>query len=220
MDTKLEIKSENRREISKEKALEVLSESITMMFMAYFEAVEKFNIEIQQTIPEARSRLNAVLLNAKLTESFILKFPENWIKGKYGRIIFRWDEVQMLIKKLDKNGKPSYLPTLLSDKILNQTQSELFRDDADAKAEPILIFGYSKDKFGQIQSPRIVYYKDEVKWSINKEDLVLRPVSMDNLITRRAVESEVMKGKYVNRSVHLAENSACVTGRWKNTAIV
>ena len=174
----MEIK-EKRKRIDKEIALELLKEHIHGIFTAYYNAVNKFNTEIRQTIPEAWTRLWPALLNAKLTESFILQFPDNWLKGKYGRVIFRWEEVQLLIKKLDKNSKPSYIPTILSDAIVNQEQENLFKDDESAKEEPILIFGYTKDKFGQIINPRIIYYNEGVEWVINQEDIVFKPVAKD-----------------------------------------
>lgn len=174
MDAKLEIKIEKRKRIDKESALKLLNDHIRDIFSAYNKAVDKFNAEINQTIPEARTRLWAVLLNAKLTESFIRQFPENWTKGKYGRVIFRWEEVQLLIKKLNKNSKPSYIPTLLSDSIINQEQQSLFDEDEASKAEPILIFGYTKDSLGQIINPRIVYFNGKVEWVIDQEEFALR----------------------------------------------
>ena len=174
MSTKVEIKIEKRKRIDKESALKLLNDHIRDIFSAYNDAVDKFNAEINQTIPEARTRLWAVLLNAKLTEAFIRQFPENWTKGKYGRVIFRWEEVQLLIKKLNKNSKPSYIPTILSDSIINQEQQSLFSDDEDSKEEPILIFGYTKDSLGQIINPRIVYFNGKVEWVIDQEEFALR----------------------------------------------
>lgn len=174
MNAKLEIKNEKRKRIDKESALKLLNDHIRDIFSAYNNAVDKFNVEINQTIPEARTRLWAVLLNAKLTEAFISQFPENWKKGKYGRVIFRWEEVQLLIKKLNNNSKPSYIPTLLSDSIINQEQQSLFADDEASKEEPILIFGYTKDALGQITNPRIVYFNGKVEWVIDQEEFALR----------------------------------------------
>lgn len=178
METKLENKIEKRKRISKEDALLVLQSYHQGLMKAYYEAIDRYNMEIRQTIPEARTRLNSVLLNAKLTESFIIHFPDNWKKGKYGRIIFRWEKIQMLIKKLNKNNKPSYIPTLLSDSIVNQLQSSLFEDD-EAKEEPILIFGYTKNADGQLVHPRIVYFDGEVKWMIDDNDIITQPISRD-----------------------------------------
>lgn len=176
MTAKTENKIEKRKRIDKEEALSLLKEYQQELFQAYWDGIERYNIEINQTIPEARVRLNSVLLNAELTESFILHFPDRWTAGKYGRIIFRWDGLSMLIKKLNKNGKPSYIPTLLSDSIVNQLQQPLFEDDA-FKEDAILIFGYTKDKDGQIVNPRIVYYDNAPLWIIDKNDLISKPAS-------------------------------------------
>lgn len=176
MTAKTENKIEKRKRIDKEEALSLLKEYQQELFQAYWDGIEKYNLEINQTIPEARVRLNSVLLNAKLTESFILHFPDRWTAGKYGRIIFRWDGLSMLIKKLDKNGKPSYIPTLLSDSIVSQLQQPLFEDDA-FKEDAILLFGYTKDRDGQIVNPRIVYYDNAPIWFIDKNDIVSKPVS-------------------------------------------
>ena len=146
MNAKLKTKHEKRKRIDKKSALALLKDYISDIFDAYQKAVDKFNIEINQTIPEARTRLWAVLLNAKLTESFIRKFPDKWKIGKYGRVVFRWKGVQLLIKKLDNNSKPSYIPTILSDSIINQEQQTLFGEEDSYIEEPILIFGYSKDR--------------------------------------------------------------------------
>ena len=178
METKLENKIEKRKRISKDDALLVLKSYHHGLMEAYYEAIGRYNIEIQQTIPEARTRLNSALLNAKLTESFIIHFPDNWKKGKYGRIIFRWENIQMLIKKLNRNNRPSYIPTLLSDSIINQLQSSLFSDD-DAKEEPILIFGYTKNRDGQLINPRIVYFNGDVRWVIDSNDIITQSTLHD-----------------------------------------
>lgn len=177
MATKLKTKIEKRKSINKESVLNLLNEYIRDIFKAYYKAVDKFNVEINQTIPEARTRLWASLLNAKLTESFIQQFPENWTKGKYGRVIFRWEEVQLLIKKLNKDNKPSYIPTLLSDSIINQEQLSLFDGDEASKEEPVLIFGYTKNSLGQITNPRIVYFNGEVEWIIDQDEYALHTTS-------------------------------------------
>ena len=82
--------------------------------------------------------------------------------------------MQLLIKKLNRNSKPSYIPTMLSDSIVNQKQQSLFTDDDASKEEPILIFGYTKDAFGQIINPRIVYFNGKVEWVIGQEEFALR----------------------------------------------
>lgn len=166
---KLNKNFEKRKRVTKKEAMELLKDCYEDIFKAYRTGLANYNEEVNMTIPEARTRLVGPLLNAKITESFILAFPENWSKGKYGRIIFRWNGVLMLIKKLNKNDKPSYIPTILSDSIVNQYQQPLFPGD-EGKEEPILIFGYTKDSLGQLVNPRIVLYDDGVQWTAYMED--------------------------------------------------
>lgn len=156
---------EKRYRIEQDDFNEIFKEHFAEVFRAYTLGLMRYNDEIQQTIPQARTRLDSVLLNAKITESFITHFPENYSIGKYKRVIFRWADapVQLIIKKLMKNSKPSYVPTILSDSIQNQEQVSLFSDNRQIE-EPILIFGYSKSLTGEVVEPRIVYFDGEAKW--------------------------------------------------------
>ena len=165
-----------RKFLTKGNCLKKISDNLHDVFTAYSNAVDKFNKEIRQTIPEARTRLSASLLNAKMTESFIQTFPSNWRMGKYNRVIFRFDGVQLIIKKLDKTDKPSSIPTKFWASISNQEQLSLFKDNTEIE-EPILIFGYTKDRMGQIDNPRIIFYDGEKKWSITREDVKLKPMA-------------------------------------------
>ena len=178
MATKIAKKNKKRKFLTKENCIKKIFDNLHGVFTAYSNAVDKFNMEIRQTIPEARIRLNAALLNAKMTESFIRTFPSNWRMGKYNRVIFRFDGVQLIIKKLDKMDKPSSIPTKFWTSISNQEQLSLFKDNTDIE-EPILIFGYTKDRMGQIDNPRIIFYDGEKKWSITREDVKLKPMAKE-----------------------------------------
>lgn len=173
---KLERKIEKRRYITKKDMLEVLQDCYQEMFLAYYEGIARYNEDIQTYIPEARTRLESAILNSRLTESFIKHFPSQWWKGRYGRIIFRWQGISLLIKKLNLNGKPSYIPTRLSDGIINQLQIPLFDCD-EAKEDTILFFGYTKDKSGQLINPRIVLFDDGVQWVADASDIQTRQVA-------------------------------------------
>lgn len=176
MATKLAKNYKKRKFLTKENCIKKIFDNLHGVFTAYSNAVDKFNMEIRQTIPEARIRLSAALLNAKMTESFIRTFPSSWRIGKYNRVIFRFDGVQLIIKKLDKTDKPSSIPTRFWTSISNQEQLSLFKDNTEIE-EPILIFGYTKDQMGQIDNPRIIFYDGEKKWSITREDVKLKPVA-------------------------------------------
>lgn len=161
---------QKRTPVSKEICLKGLKECLIDMFLAYNDAMNNYNREIQQTMPEARTRLGSTLLNAKMVESFIKRFPDGYRKGLYGRVIIRLDGFQFIIKMLKKNGTPTYVPTQLAEAILGQLAIPLFSEE-QFDIEPLLIFGYSKNSFGEIIDPRIVYYDGNVKWEINRSDL-------------------------------------------------
>lgn len=144
MSTKVQKIFEKRRRISKKDALEVLKDNFQELFVAYNNGLEHYNVVIQELRPEVRVRIDSGILNACIAQSFMEHFPDKWTLGKYGRIIFRWEGISMLIKKLNKNSKPSYIPTMLSDAITTQQQVSLF-DCEEAKEDAILLFGYTKN---------------------------------------------------------------------------
>lgn len=129
--------------------------------------------------------MDSPLLHAKITDSFIEAFPENAIVGKYRRIIFRYVDkdrkCQLIIKKLSKSSRPSYISTRLSNTILMQGQCELFDGDENAKREPLLIFGYTKDRYGNLTDPRIVYFDENPIWEIVPSDFAATLPNMDNV---------------------------------------
>lgn len=176
MATKIQKIFEKRRRISKKDALEVLNDNFQELFVAYHDGLEHYNVVIQELRPEVRVRIDSGILNACRAQSFMEHFPDKWTVGKYGRIIFRWEGISMLIKKLNKNSKPSYIPTILSDAITTQQQISLFDCD-EAKEDAILLFGYTKNSHGELLNPRIVYYDSEVKWIADLDDVVTKPVA-------------------------------------------
>lgn len=175
METKLAKDFEKRRFLSKEDALMVLKDNFEELFLAYNGGIAHYNDVICSIRPEVRVRINSGILNACIAQSFMERFPDNWVKGKYGRIIFRWEGISMLIKKLNKDSKPSYIPTLLSEAISSQQQVPLFECD-EAKEDAILLFGYTKNVHGELLNPRIVYYENEVKWIADLGDVVTKPM--------------------------------------------
>lgn len=176
MATKVQKIFEKRRRISKKDALEVLKDNFQELFVAYNNGLEHYNIVIQELRPEVRVRIDSGILNACIAQCFMEHFPDKWTVGKYGRIIFRWEGISMLIKKLNKNSKPSYIPTILSDAITTQQQVSLF-DCEEAKEDAILLFGYTKNGHGELLNPRIVYYDGEVKWIADLDDIVTKPMA-------------------------------------------
>lgn len=177
MDTKLQRTFEKRRRISKEDALEVMKENFQELFIAYNDGLEHYNQIIVELRPEVRIRVDSGILNACIAQAFMEHFPDRWTQGKYGRIIFRWEKISLMIKKLNKDSKPSYIPTILSDAITNQRQAPLFDCD-EAKEDTVLLFGYTKNRHGELLNPRVVFYDGEVKWIANLDDITTKPVEI------------------------------------------
>lgn len=191
--------NEKRNLIEKEEFNEIFKEHFSEVFRAYTLGLMRYNEEIQQTIPQARVRLDSVLLHAKITESFIMHFPESYSIGKYKRVIFRWADapVQLIIKKLSMDSRPSYIPTMLSGAIQNQDQASLFMDNTQT-VEPILIFGYSRLQSGAIVDPRIVYFNGDAKWVLYLESAEsFNATSSDDLlkVEVKLKKSEIRKAE-------------------------
>ena len=72
----------------------------------------------------------------------------------------------ILFKKLNRKNMPMHIDSKVYQAIENQMQGTLFARNDDF-IEPILFFGYQKDKFGELQSPKLVYIDEfKFKWEI------------------------------------------------------
>ena len=142
------------------------------MFQAFSEAVELFEQEIVLTPLASRAKnFEASLLNSKMMQCIQKYFPDNWRFGKYRRFILRVKGYNVLFKKLNGKDMPMNVKTFLSDAIANQLQYSLFNDSNEV-IDPIVFFGYRKDRFGNIISPKLVYIdENHVKWIIDSNDI-------------------------------------------------
>jgi hypothetical protein len=174
--SKLEIKTTKpnikRRLASRQGCLYDLKAELPLFFDAYKKACEDYNREINQTPPESRCiTLEASLLNSKLIFRFQSQFPFNWKYGKYRRFILYKNGYLVLIKKLDHKGKPMNIRTKIVESINYQRMGSLFQDSGYTE-EPILYFGYRKDKTGNLFHPQIVYIdEDQISWTIDESAL-------------------------------------------------
>ena len=89
--------------------------------------------------------------------------------------------------------------TLLVQAISNQLSLPLYSGEAVAE-DPILFFGYQKDRFGNIINPQLVYLdEDKVKWVIAEQDLeTSTPVQLPNEAPKVAAPT-LKKGKGSDR---------------------
>lgn len=161
-----------RKIISKDECLHDLESQLQTMFQAFSEAVELFEQEVVLTPLASRAKnFEASLLNSKMMQCIQKYFPENWRFGKYRRFILRVKGYNVLFKKLNGKDMPMNVKTFLSDAIANQLQYSLFNDSNEV-IDPIVFFGYRKDRFGNIISPKLVYIdENHVKWIIDSNDI-------------------------------------------------
>lgn len=149
-----------------------LRSELPKIFAAFEEACEKYEKEIRMTPPQSRARgFEASLLNSKMIQSIQNHFEESWKFGKYKRFILRVNGYQILFKKLNSKNLPMNIKTVNSQAISNQLSLPLFGNTTYVE-EPILFFGYRKDKFGIINNPKLVYVDDsKVRWIITSDNV-------------------------------------------------
>ncbi|MDX9694383.1 MAG: hypothetical protein RBT49_01190 [Bacteroidales bacterium] len=165
--------NEKRRLASLEGCKVDLKEDLPLMFKAFNQAFAAYESEVVQTPPEARARgFEASLLNSKMIQSIQSNFPINWKFGKYRRFTLRIKGYIVLFKKFDNRGLPMNIITKSVTAISQQLSLSLF-DEVSFVAEPILFFGYRKDKMGNIADPKLVYIdEDKIKWTITHDEIL------------------------------------------------
>ena len=165
-------KPRKRRVISYQECMHDLKEVLPLLFQAFNEAFTLYEKEIIQTGPEARPRgFEATLLNAKIIQCIQKHFPVNWRFGKYKRFILGVDGYIVLFKKLNGKNMPMNIKTRMVRAISNQLTLPLFANSTQVE-NPILFFGYKKDRAGNIIDPKLVYIDEgEVSWTITANDI-------------------------------------------------
>ena len=170
-----------RRLASEEGCLIDLQNELPLFFNAFEEACENYNNEVVQTPPESRCRgFEASLFNSKLIREIQKYFPVNWKYGKYKRFILYTKGYLVLFKKLNNKGMPMNIRTNIVESINSQMMYSLF-DNFDFVEEPILYFGYKKDRIGNIYQPQLVYIdENQIRWTIEESDIaVTKTVGME-----------------------------------------
>lgn len=166
-------RSNSKRRLALKKTCKIeLKKELNSMFEAFADACANYEAELRLTPPESRARgFEASLLNSKMIQSIRSHFPNSCRFGRYKRFILNVKGYIILFKKLNSKGLPMNIKTRTSGAITKQLSLSLFGPDTYV-ADPILFFGYQKNKFGQILSPKLVYVdEDKVRWTITYEDL-------------------------------------------------
>lgn len=147
-----------------------LKKELKLLFKAFNYATKKFESEIIQTPVDARARaFEASLFNSKMIQAIQKYFPKNCKFLKYKRFVLQKNGYNIFFKKLNTKNKPMNIKTKTVNAIANQYV--LFSEDNYA-SEPILFFGYRKDRLNNIIDPKLVYIdEDKVKWIIDEQQL-------------------------------------------------
>lgn len=150
-----------------------LKNEIQLLYKAYEEALTKSSTVLSMLPVHSRSRtLEASIIQSCFAESLIENFPEKAFFGKYRRLILRVNGYLILFKKLNKKGYPMNIKTVNVQSILNQNQVLDLFSESDYNDEPILYFGYQKNRFGEYVNPQLIYIDEgEVKFSIVETDV-------------------------------------------------
>lgn len=149
-----------------------MKDVLVEVFKAYHSAVKMFNEEIVNTPVQYRTRgMEASFFNSKLMQCIGRVFESELKCGKYGRRFLYKNGYIMLFKKLDSKGMPMNIKTKLSLSIENQLQGNLFNEEEDGSS-PIIFFGYTKTRFGELRNPRVVYIDEGKKrWELDESML-------------------------------------------------
>mgnify|MGYP006943151397 CR=1 FL=1 len=179
-----ERKNQGKRQLASKTNCEIeLKSEINMLFQAFNTAIELANTALSAFPfpPHCRSRsLEANVMQSCFANVMFSHFPDNTKFGKYKRLIIHLNGYIILFKKLNKKGYPMNIKTINSKSILAQNiVLELF-SKAETE-EPILFFGYKKNKFGVYCDPQIVYIDEgTIQFTITESDIqIITPKKED-----------------------------------------
>lgn len=159
-----------------------MKDVLVEIFSAFHSAVKMFNEEIVNTPVEYRTRgMEASFFNSKLMQCIGRVFKSDLKCGKYGRRFLYKNGYIVLFKKLNSQGMPMNIKTKLTASIENQLQGNLFNDEEDGTS-PIIFFGYTKTRFGELRNPRVVYIDEgKKKWEICENMVEIPPKMTVNI---------------------------------------
>ncbi len=148
------------------KELSLLFRTFNSALMSTREELLNFNIRF-------RSRaLEASIMQSYFAEFLQENFGDKSFYGKYKRLVLRSNGYLILFKKLNSKGLPMNIKTINVQSILNQNQVLDLFADSDYNDEPILYFGYQKNRFGDYVDPQLIYIDEgQIKFSIHQDEI-------------------------------------------------
>lgn len=187
-DMNLSRRMQGKRRLASEGVCKVeLEKELQLLFNVFYTALDKTNIVLSAFQPSHRSRtFEASVMQSSFAEALSDSFGDKAFYGKYKRLILRVDGYLILFKKLNGKGKPMNIKTINVQSILSQNQVLDLFSNSDYNDEPILYFGYQKNRFGQFVNPQLVYIDEgDINFTITEKDLeILVPVVSKDEINR------------------------------------
>jgi len=161
-DAVIQPRKGKRRLADPESCKRELKNELNQLFLTFEQVIEKANKSLAMHEPESRSRnLEAETLQSCFASCIFKNFENRARWGRYKRLILSLKGYQILFKKLDKFGYPMNFKTVSVTSILNQDQLNLFGETGYTE-DPILFFGYVKNKLGAFVEPQIIYIDEGV----------------------------------------------------------
>lgn len=205
-DNNLSRRMQGKRRLASESECKVeLKKELQLLFNIFYTALDKTNIVLSAFQPSHRSRtFEASVMQSSFAEALSDSFGEKAFYGKYKRLILRTNGYLILFKKLNEKGRPMNIKTINVQSILSQNQVLDLFANSDYNDEPILYFGYQKNRFGQFVNPQLVYIDDcEINFSIIEKDIEIALASS----TKRKVDDikevvPTLKGQNVIRKAN------------------
>jgi hypothetical protein len=150
-----------------------LSKELVLLFKTFESALACTNADLLNYKVQFRSRtLEASIMQSYFAEYLQKHFANKAFYGKYKRLVLRTNGYLILFKKLNSKGYPMNIRTINVQSILNQNQVLDLFADSDYNDEPILYFGYQKNRFNEYVNPQLIYIDDnEIKFSISADDM-------------------------------------------------
>jgi hypothetical protein len=153
-----------------------LKKEIQLLFQTFAETLNKTNNALSMFPPLSRSRtLEASIIQSFFAENLFKNFENKAFLGKYKRIILRANGYLILFKKLNNKGYPMNIKTVNVQSMLNQNQQLDLFAETNYSYDPILYFGYQKNKFGNFINPQLIYIDEGIiQFSINELDFQIQ----------------------------------------------
>lgn len=170
-----------------------LKNELLLLFQTFEEAMVKANKALAFFPTYSRSRtLEASVVQSCFAEVLVKNFEGKAFFGKYKRLVLQAKGYVILFKKLDNNGYPMNVKTMNVQSMLNQNQILDLFQDTEYNYDPIVFFGYKKNKFGQYINPQLVYIdENQISFTIELHDLQL-PMEFTKPMQHEIVQQQVV----------------------------